>query len=719
MPFLDMCLRKVPQYISELEAWERSEAEENGTFSALENTDTSTHIYGYLESLGASQGWRHLRVVVRADGLKAVKDAIAEGLFDDAFLELLVDLCVVTGAPKEAEELLEAMIHREYPCPDTPDTSFGELASTQPLLTLWSYASQANRTPFLLRQHALLLSSGNLPCDWLGTREFERIWNLAIQGISKAEDANEATEFMISSISLLCTRKRRPGGRGEQPQPERELAAAGQQALASALATMAAMSSLGENGTQSSHPGSDDEVAEILCVGNRLRYILQVSLAEVTTSSRSQAVIGARLLHLALFLSSTERWDEEVASAVKESIEAIDRHQRAGDYTASTRAGDRLWQQYDAMISLVSSTARSRARGLSLPSHDCLDALFRQLGEALDLGEDGILGRMKAAAAFTLAQQTHNVRDLIYAEKLSLGPSRSSSTARSDGAIGKTSDDDLLVEEPQPRPLFAGYRWDASIGEWVTVSPVKRRPRQTTGRRLLRSSTGSLGLKPYRLDRDQDHDQDLSQDQDLLPTLAKRNAARSGHPRPSNTIASIHRMKKGEDLGLDNGDTRNSYVRRRHSSCPQEVGRTRIKAKGPVIIHGDPITPPRSFRHIYMSTTHPDSPRSVSVPVPRPITVPTPTPASVPSKPKAAGAGAEPKTEDPLLDELGWEDDKENRGRIGCRDGPRLGSASVKRIGGVLAPSTRMVRRTASSLLRRSVVSARGGDVSSEDELGL
>ena len=72
------------------------------------------------------------------------------------------------------------------------------------------------------------------------------------------------------------------------------------------------------------------------------------------------------------------------------------------------------------------------------------------------------------------------------------------------------------------------------------------------------------------------------------------------------------------------------------------------------------------------------------------------------------------------LCELGWEDDKENRGRIGCRDGPRLGSASAKRISGVLAPSTtRMVRRTASSLLRRSVVSASGVDVSSEDELGL
>ena len=75
--------------------------------------------------------------------------------------------------------------------------------------------------------------------------------------------------------------------------------------------------------------------------------------------------------------------------------------------------------------------------------------------------------------------------------------------------------------------------------------------------------------------------------------------------------------------------------------------------------------------------------------------------------------------EDPLLDELGREDDKENRDRVGRRDGPRLGSASAKRIGGVLAPSTRMVRRTPSSLLRRSVVSTASGDVSSEDELGL
>ncbi|RYP16608.1 hypothetical protein DL767_010157 [Monosporascus sp. MG133] len=464
--FLDMCLRKVPQYITELEAWERYEAERKGTFSALENINTSMQIYNELESLGAAQGWRHLRVVVRADGLRAVKEAVSEGLFDDAFLELLIDLCMAAGAPDEAEELVEAMVQREYPYPPTPDVSFAELSPLQPLATLWAFANRTGRSSYLLRQHTLLLSTGSLPQDWLGTREFECVWSLAVRAISKEQPATDADEFMIRSISLLSTRKQRLAGRHESPQLEKEISLANRQALVSALATIAAMSSLSENEIRASSL-SDADAAKVSRIGARLQYILQSSLAEVNTRNRNHMSVGTRLLHLALFLSSTESRNERVRSIVKEGIEAV--CTQPTEY--KTVREDRLRQQYNTTISLLSSTARSLGRGLSLPSPDCLDHLFRRL-ETLGL-ESAILERMKAASAFTLAQQTHNVRDLIYAEKLNPD---SENRIKDGGHHGS-----------QTQCLFTGYRWDATIGEWVTVSPVKQRPHPR--RRHLRSST--------------------------------------------------------------------------------------------------------------------------------------------------------------------------------------------------------------------------------------
>ncbi|RYP09526.1 hypothetical protein DL764_001211 [Monosporascus ibericus] len=528
--FLDMCLRKVPQYVTELEAWERQEAERKGTVSALEDTNTSMQIYNELESLGAAQGWRHLRVVVRADGLRAIKEAVSEGLFDYGFLEVLIDLCMVTGAPDEAEELVEAMIQHEYPYPPTPDVSFAELSPLRPLATLRAFANKTGRSSHLLRQHTLLLSTGKLPQDWLGTRALECIWSLAVRALSKEGPATDAVEFIIRSISLLSTRKQRLAGRHESPQLEKEISLANRQALVSSLATIAAMSSLGENEIRSCSL-SEADAAKVSRIGARLQYILQSSLAEVNTRNRNHLNVGTRLLHLALFLSSTEPHNAGATSIVKEGIETI--CTQPTEY--KTVREDRLRQQYNTTISLISSTARSLGRGLSLPSHDCLDRLFRRL-ETLGL-ESGILERMKAAAAFTLAQQTHNVRDLIYAEKLN----PDSENRIEDGHHG-----------PQTQCLFTGYRWDATIGEWVTVSPAKQGPHP--GRRRLRSST--VGANP---------DQTVTR-----PSSPSRNATLA----TTENIPSREVTPSGDVCTREspNGSYRDRIVTRRRSSCSKGGG---------------------------------------------------------------------------------------------------------------------------------------------------
>ncbi|KAI2626651.1 hypothetical protein GGR54DRAFT_479150 [Hypoxylon sp. NC1633] len=468
--FLDMCLRKMPEYIEELDAWEKMYAEQDGTISTP-GIDTSTQIYDYLESIGPDPdlGWRHLRAVARADGLKAIKQGISEGLFGDDFSELLIDLCVQAGTLAEAEELVTVLVNRQYPQPTTPDSCFAQLASLRPLSTLWSFANKYGCASFVLRQYSLLLSNGNLPQDWLATREFERVWALSAQCLSAVEAAEDAVAFMNHSILLLCRRKRTLTGGHDAACLEKDLATANRQTLISALTMLAAMSSLGEKEIDSEDV-SETEITKIRRIGKRLRYIIGSCIATLGSTKPAQGRFGNDLLHMALYLSSsTAREDDDVKARLRHGIEQAWRQNMDTGSTRNRPTRHRL----DEIASFVSSVARSCGRGMSLASHSCLDTLFAQL-EHLELDRE-ILESMKAVAAFSLAQQTNNVRDIIYAEKLASSQSSSSSSSTGDDAPS--------------RSLFAGYRWEETIGEWVTVSPVVERRRHHASTRQSRSSS--------------------------------------------------------------------------------------------------------------------------------------------------------------------------------------------------------------------------------------
>ncbi|KAI1384654.1 uncharacterized protein F4822DRAFT_415828 [Hypoxylon trugodes] len=461
--FLDMCLRKVPQYIQDLEAWERIEAEENGTLSTFEGVvDASTHIYNYLESIGPNEalGWKHLRVLVRADGLDAIKQGISEGLFGDEFSELLIDLCARNSAFSEAEELIAILADREYSQPTTPDSSFSEIISLRPLSVLSRYTNDHNRNTFAFRQYSLLLSNGNLPPDWLATGEFERIWGSAASRLSAAEAADDAITFISHSISLLCRRKRSHASGPDATRQENDLSLATRQTLTSALTMLTAMSSLGEIELQSPYV-SNAEITKIDLIGNRLRYILRSCLVDLECSSfrPTRHSFGADMLHLALFLSSKHARGDVISSYVKTSIErAWKQTIEPGSTSSSTNS--RAKHRLHDIASFISSIARSCGRGMDSPaSHNCLDVLFEQLS-SLDL-DQAILDSMKAVAAFALAQQTNNVKDYIYAEKLASHHQQQHSMAGD--AVGCS------------RSLFTGYRWEETIGEWVTASPVTKK----------------------------------------------------------------------------------------------------------------------------------------------------------------------------------------------------------------------------------------------------
>ncbi|TGJ82655.1 hypothetical protein E0Z10_g6118 [Xylaria hypoxylon] len=472
--FLDICLRKVPQYIIELEAWERLEAEQSGTVSTLDDINTSAQIYNDLESLGTNVGWRHLRVVVRADGLNAVKQTIEEGLFDGAFSQLIIDLCVQLGAASEAEDLVAALIDHRYPQPTSTESRFTQGSALQPLVILNYFAAQTGRTSFLFRQYSMLLSSGGLPTDWLATTEFERIWSLAVEGLANHKPSYDAMRFITQSILLLSCHKRTFNYNADAVRLEQDMRKASQRTLMSALSILASMSLLEEAGLEAPRLLESD-TRQITIIGDRFRYVIRACIHGLDGSARNRDTQRLEYLYLVLFLSSVQGHDEKIGILVEECIGKLP----PPVATALSTKNIRTRNHYDNIAWLIASIARACGRATSVASHQCLNGLFKRL-ESLKLSQN-LLDNLKAAAAFLIAERTNNVRDLIYAE--SLHPHVGLSSGATKHQQGGST-------------LFTGYRWEESIGEWVTVSPVMNK-RGAPTKEYLRSSTPVKDMETF------------------------------------------------------------------------------------------------------------------------------------------------------------------------------------------------------------------------------
>ncbi|KAK6189498.1 protein yippee-like moh1 [Pestalotiopsis sp. IQ-011] len=349
---LDMCLRKVPQYIAGVEAWEVHEAELNGTRTNTTGAHVGPHVYTELESLGASDsGWIHLRTATEAEALNAIAAAMAEGLFPDELSMILIELCSNYGV-KQLDELLDILINRQYPPPLNMDSRFSESPTLRPLAFLSEISARTGRSTVMLQHISGLLARGSLHYTWLATREFKEIWGSAFEAISKGRAALDAVDFLATSVILLC-KNRQLNLEPRRPDRLTEPSASCQQQHVTTLAILAAM-----------RRSSQDE----------------------------------------LFAGKSHN-----------------------------------------------SVKIARLGRLGLPS---------------DLLED-----IKKSGAFTLAEQSNDLRDLLYAESL---------------VSGSVPAGNALYQGSRKRTLFEGFRWDSSISEWVTASPTMEKKAQRN--KTLRSS---------------------------------------------------------------------------------------------------------------------------------------------------------------------------------------------------------------------------------------
>ena len=202
---LDLCLRKVPHFMELDELWRRESSDDVPRDGWRDDTGLGADLYSELEALHSpnGRGWKPLREIVRAHGIRLISDAAQDGLLPPKVVAALVNLCAAHWAFHEAEALLETLIDI-HPPPQRPSSVTSQqfqAESCLALATLTSYVRTAGRRSFQYRQLGLMLRRRQLAPDWLAVKDFEPLLDAVINSLHQQhEDHMDAWLFLEAAI---------------------------------------------------------------------------------------------------------------------------------------------------------------------------------------------------------------------------------------------------------------------------------------------------------------------------------------------------------------------------------------------------------------------------------------------------------------------------------------------------------------------------------------
>ncbi|KAK4218067.1 hypothetical protein QBC37DRAFT_275568, partial [Rhypophila decipiens] len=454
--FLAMCLRKVPDYVAELEYWDQKDAQEQGIKS---DKQISFEVYTELEGFnGVSDGWRHLCAVVRAHGVRFIREAILEEqLFEGAFTDLLLRLALEYMPLMDCVGMIDAYTQRPYPRAMTADDSLFTTEGLHPLRILKICDERAAPgTPFLATKLAELLSMELLPAKWILTKEFKALWVSTAGLVVKRQYRKDVIDFIITTLSNMCTlvsNSERLAGRMKEDEQPWDKA---QNTLIGAIAALTSITLLLQDGASST------ERTEL--VGNRIKFIVDSCLR-----GQEPIHIGAYLLNLCAYL-------------IFKTEPSLLRVHAAWERLRKDKGHEEWTRQCDATAVFVSSVAYYCSRGAHLSPTESLARLCDEL-EKLHLPGNPF-DKLRMDAAFSLADQTGDLRDLAFAEDLKAKMKKTMATTGQRHNTSKAKQQRVAAgaSNPDETPLAGGFRWDEGISEWVNVSPVPVPPRRRTRR---------------------------------------------------------------------------------------------------------------------------------------------------------------------------------------------------------------------------------------------
>lgn len=471
-----MCLRKLPEYIGEMEYWEQRDAEEQGTKSTLQDSKVSSEVYEEIVAMlpPARNGCPQLRQLVRAHGLRLIRNAMAEDLLEYKFAISLIKLCSKMKAHLEAEGLLETLLDlgvgcsgnaapnvrdAVYPKPKCMDSTFEECQKLAPLKALRDFTAKSERPQFMLRQLSRLMSKQKLPLEWLSTREFVSIWSGIIRTLSGNKLCDDTVSFAIHTITALASQARKTVY-SLKPAPT-ESRAWSQQTLLSTIGTVATLPLLQYDAANSFPHGKRQD--DTSATSQRVQHIIKSCIYEM--GSKRKPTWITTVLNLGALYSTMPR----NGSCGREEAFLI------FDHSGILRSLKEARQHREAATALICTLAQYLGRGASEASHNSLTRLLDRLDIALR-GEETIPRGLRADCAFFLAERTHDLRDLAFAE-----------------SFNEATSVELGVQPILRRPASspsAKFRWDEGIAEWVTATPAapeKQPPRRSLRGRSSRS----------------------------------------------------------------------------------------------------------------------------------------------------------------------------------------------------------------------------------------
>nr|XP_036577567.1 uncharacterized protein CTRU02_12554 [Colletotrichum truncatum]KAF6784565.1 hypothetical protein CTRU02_12554 [Colletotrichum truncatum] len=443
---LSFCLRKMPDYAAHVDAWEKLNTPIHGPVSSIKKISYSIAMYDELEILGgAGNGWSHLWVLLRAHAVHLLRAAITDGTLDTTFAYILIDYCKKIDGQSMSAELIEAVLSKSYSGSSKSNGTLCKELQSEVLLSLADLADNAHITSHLFENVSLLLLRKQLPCSILSSKAFGSLWTKAASSTLDEETNPSGIRFTSTGLGILslCSF---PKCSSYKSRALRNGPA--ELTLASVLGAVSAMAMVSQDfggTTNETEVGLPSQVSRVIS------QILQEALALVT--SKDGSVEARYPLLLALFLSSGARDKHNMRSRSRATLKAIWFKERQS--VGSRGSGNQRCRLYDATIALACSIAHCCGKATGRPS----SYYFATVCDLIDQLQVSGLATLQKDGAFLLAQKTDDLRDLVFAETLA-------------GVLAKR---DTILEGIGARELFAGYRWEEGISEWIAASPGSKR----------------------------------------------------------------------------------------------------------------------------------------------------------------------------------------------------------------------------------------------------
>lgn len=447
---LGMCLRKMPECIDEMDAWDRLEAETLGVSSMWKSDDAAATIYRELEAFGGSEyGWKPFKHLVKSHVIQVLSHATEEGLFTSEFVTTMASTCVDMQCNEEAERLLVALGQTSVlPGERSPSCRSSNPAQSRELChrALVDLSVGDSYTSVILPALGSAISRQQLLIEDIPAKQRASIWKAAFAALHNISTANQGVRFLVPTLSALAS------GHGKEPWSSQKSREGMLMSLSAGVASAAITS-----------PVSHDT--------RRHLHVLETSIAEVV-SNRGRS---HKAQHSGLFLLTMAR------QLVLETDKTILVHLRLQGVVELSSLISRSDVQclYRQTVGLMCSIAHACSRSTGKASHENLEILRMALHD-LPLPQ-WFVERLRSEGAFVLAQKTKDLRDLAFAENLP--ETRHLFSAQDTKAT--TS-------------MFSGWRWEAGISEWILPSPTGKAAKEGSSV-APRHDDESIDIVPHRV----------------------------------------------------------------------------------------------------------------------------------------------------------------------------------------------------------------------------